>query len=56
MYVIPLALLIGAAAGLFVRGSTDYFLATRVVFTAHPRGWRLYSAPSGVGIGVHFRP
>ncbi|MBJ82391.1 MAG: hypothetical protein CL462_05730 [Acidimicrobiaceae bacterium] len=32
MYLIPLALLIGAAVGLFVRGSFDYLLATRVVF------------------------
>ena len=36
MYVIPLALLAGAAAGLFVRGSTDYFLATRIVFWPIP--------------------
>ena len=32
MYLIPLALLIGASVGLFVRGSFDYLLATRVVF------------------------
>ena len=36
MYLIPLALLIGAAVGLFVRGSFDYLLATRVGFW--PRG------------------
>ena len=32
MYLIPLALLIGAAVGLFVRGSFDNLLANRVVF------------------------
>ncbi|HAX05636.1 MAG TPA: hypothetical protein DCX77_08160 [Acidimicrobiaceae bacterium] len=36
MYLIPLALIAGAAAGLFIRGSTDYFLATRVVFWPIP--------------------
>ena len=36
MYLIPLALLAGAAAGLFIRGSFDYLLATRIVFWPIP--------------------
>ena len=54
MYVIPLALLIGAAAGLFVRGSTDYFLATRVVFWPIPAVGVSIQALVASGLGVPF--
>lgn len=54
MYVIPLALLMGAAAGLFVRGSTDYFLATRVVFWPIPAVGVALQALAASGLGVPF--
>ena len=54
MYVIPLALLVGAAAGLFVRGSTDYFLATRVVFWPIPAVGVAIQALVASGLGVPF--
>ena len=54
MYVIPLALLAGAAAGLFVRGSTDYFLATRIVFWPIPAVGVAIQALVASGLGVPF--
>ncbi|MDP7066494.1 MAG: DUF5317 family protein [Acidimicrobiales bacterium] len=54
MYVIPLALLVGAAAGLFVRGSTDYFLATRIVFWPIPAVGVALQALVASGLGVPY--
>ncbi|MEC9059717.1 MAG: DUF5317 family protein [Actinomycetota bacterium] len=54
MYVIPLALLAGAAAGLFVRGSTDYFLATRIVFWPIPAVGVALQALVASGLGVPY--
>ena len=51
MYLIPLALVAGAAVGLFVRGSTDYFLATRVVFWPIPAVGIALQALVGSGLG-----
>ena len=54
MYLIPLALVAGAAVGLFVRGSTDYFLATRVVFWPIPAVGVALQALVGSGLGVPY--
>ena len=54
MYLIPLALIIGAAVGLFVRGSTDYLLATRLVFWPIPVVGVALQALVGSGLGVPF--
>jgi len=54
MYLIPLALIVGAAVGLFVRGSTDYFFATRVVFWPIPAVGVALQALVGSGLGVPY--
>ena len=54
MYLIPLALLIGAAVGLFVRGSFDYLLATRVVFWPIAVGGVALQGLVGSGLGVPY--
>jgi hypothetical protein len=54
MYLIPLALIAGAAVGLFVRGSTDYLLATRVVFWPIPAVGVALQALVGSGLGVPY--
>jgi len=54
MYLIPLALLMGAAVGLFVRGSFDYLLATRVVFWPIPVVGVALQGLVGSGLGVPY--
>jgi len=54
MYLIPLALLIGDAVGLFVRGSFDYLLATRVVFWPIPVVGVTLQGLVGSGLGVPY--
>jgi len=54
MYLIPLALIVGAAVGLFIRGSTDYCLATRVVFWPIPAVGVALQALVGSGLGVPY--
>ena len=54
MYLIPLALLIGAAVGLFVRGSFDYLLATRVVVWPIAVGGVALQGLVGSGLGVPY--
>ena len=54
MYLIPLALIVGGAAGLFIRGSTDYFAATRVVFWPIPAVGVALQALVGSGLGVPY--